>query len=229
MTIFAFLGLNESGQVIGTSNRYDGAFARGESAWLYNGGTTTEIGLMDSYHSTNSGYRLSNVSMLNEAGQVVGYSERFSASGFNAGETAWLYDANTNQTHSFLLSVQPIGNYAYSQVRYLGDDGLVLGTYSLFDSESEYLGERAFMFMTATGVHDLGGIVDSSFVDWNSLSSAIRANGLGMIVGNGALSNGNNMAYLLRPSAVPEPNALLLTVLGLMLFVGRRHRSLQNN
>jgi environmental stress-induced protein Ves len=220
--------LNDAGQAIGYTHRYNGNQFLGESAWIHNGDMTTEIGLADGDHSASDGYRVSSATNLNATGLVAGYSDRFNAADENAGRTAWLYDANTNQTHSFLLSVQASTGYAASFVGYLGDDGLVLGQYSLFDSQSALLGERAFMFTVAAGVTDLGSVVDGSFVDWESLGSTVRANSAGMIIGYGTLRDGNNMPYLLRPTAVPEPSGgVFLALCGLLMATSRRHRSPQ--
>ena len=222
--------LNEAGQAIGYTHRYNGNQFLGESAWIHNGDTVTAIGLTDGDHSASNGYRVSSATSLNATGLVAGYSDRFSASDENAGRTAWLYDVNTNQTHSFLLSVQTSTGYASSFVGYLGDDGLVLGQYSLYDNQSTLLGERAFMFTISAGVIDLGSVVDGSLVDWETLGSTVRANSAGMIIGYGTLRDGNNMPYLLRPTAVPEPSSgVFLALFGLIMATGRRQRSPQSH
>ena len=46
--------LNMAGQVAGNAWRYDGAMWTGESAWLYNGTSTPEIGLTDSVHTRST-------------------------------------------------------------------------------------------------------------------------------------------------------------------------------
>lgn len=107
---------------------------------------------------------------------------------------------------------------------HLGEDGLVLGSYELYDSNSLFVGSRAFMFTMATGVQDLGFSVDSSFANWSHLSSAIRANSIGNIIGQGVMQDGNTMAFMLTPSAVPEPSGLLLVGLGIGMLSCRRWR-----
>jgi hypothetical protein len=67
--------LNEAGKVIGSSYRYNGGSVQlGQSAWLYDGATNTNIGLIGPEHTRNDGGKYSQGSTLNEAGHVVGYS-----------------------------------------------------------------------------------------------------------------------------------------------------------
>ena len=105
-----------------------------------------------------------------------------------------------DQTIPLRLSTRSNG-YAYSNATYLGEDGLVLGTYTLFDALDNDLGRRAFYFTIADGLHDLGSLVEGGLAanGWDSLANAIRTNGLGQILGLGQLTtqSGGWMPYLL--------------------------------
>ncbi len=201
------LQLNEAGQVVGYSWRYNGGNAQFEnsenaqSAWLYNGATTIDIGLNGAEHTRNDGYKYSSFAYrMNEAGQVLGYSRRYNGGGTNLGQDAWLYDPLLDQTFALNLSTRSDG-YAYSSANYLGEDGLVLGSYTLFDALDNNLGDRAFYFTIAGGLHDLGSLVEGGLAanGWDSLANAIRTNGLGQILGLGQLTtqSGGWMPYLL--------------------------------
>ena len=82
--------LNEAGQAVGLSDRYNGGSTNlGASAWLYNGATTIDIGLTGAEHTRNDGYKYSQYGLaelrnLNDAGQVIGYSARY-----NGGPPPW--------------------------------------------------------------------------------------------------------------------------------------------
>lgn len=210
--------LNEAGQVVGYSWR-----TRGQSAWLYDGATTIDIGLTGPEYTRDDDEKYSKAQDLNEAGQVIGYSNRFNGGDTQLGQHAWFYDPLLNQTFAMNLSTRSDG-YAYSSSNYLGADGLVLGTYTLFDALDNDLGFRAFSFTTADGLHDLGALVDGGLAanGWDSLANAIRANGLGQILGSGKLTSqsGGQMAYLLTP-IIPEPPAFLLVVLNLLFAAAR--------
>jgi hypothetical protein len=158
---------------------------------------------------------------LNEAGQVVGHSSRFNGTD-SLGRDAWFYDPVLHQTFALQLSRRSDG-LAYSIPRYLGDDGLVLGTYTRFDTPGSGQ-ERAFYFTVADGPHDLGALVDGGLAanGWDVLADAIRTNGLGQILGHGKLASQSSgqMAYLLTP--IPEPSALVLLTVTLVALVAKR-------
>jgi hypothetical protein len=217
--------LNEAGMVAGHANRYIGTANRGQDAWLYDGTTTVRVGMIGSGYTQTNGTRYSHVEFLNEAGQVAGFSERYSGTTL-LGYDAWLYDAVLGQQFNLTMSVQQSTGIASSHVLYLGDDGLVLGDYVLFDQNThEDLGSRAFLFTVDDGLLDLGALVlNMPTEDWGILASAIRANGIGSIVGFGNF-DGSSAAYLLTPSAaVPAPATVWLLGSGLGLLGWRRAR-----
>jgi hypothetical protein len=191
----------------------------GRSVWLYDGAATIEICLTGSEHTRSDGYKYSETHLLNKAGQVSGISYRA-----NGGRDAWLYDPLLDQTFALNLSTRSDG-YAYSEAAYLGQDGLVLGTYTLFDALDSDLRNRFFYFTISDGLHDLGSLVDGGLAanGWESLASAIRANGKGQILGHGKLTSqsGGQMAYLLSP-VIPEPNTAFLAALATLLATAGR-------
>jgi hypothetical protein len=190
--------LNQAGQVIGSSYRYYGVGEWGESAWLYDGKTTLNIGLTGAMHTRNNGIKYSYAEQLNEAGQVIGRSNRYNGSS-KLGQDAWVYDPILG-TVSLQFSVRDDG-YAFSQATFLGDDGVVLGYYNLYDG-ANLVGERALYWSRSDGLHDLGLLVDGglSAQGWAALYRTIQNNGDGKIIGYGAaagLPAGSQSAYLL--------------------------------
>lgn len=218
-------GINDLGQLRGVSYRYKGSADAGRSAWFYNGTTTIDIGVNDSSHTRNDGYQYSQTQDISELGQVSGYSYRYNGGNIELGQDAWLYDPILAQTTQIQLSSRTDG-YAYSSIEYLGDDGLALGQYRLFDALNNDLGLRAFYFKNGDGLHDLGLLVAGGLTanGWTSLADAVRADGIGRIIGHGKLASQSDgqMAYLL--TAVPEPCALYLAVLGLLSLLPRGSR-----
>ncbi len=218
--------LNEAGQVIGTSSRYNGGNASlGASAWYFDGTVTTEIGLTGSEYFRSDGYENSSVYLLNEAGQAGGSSDRFNGGSNQLGQDAWVYDPILEQTFSLKFSTRSDG-YAFSDVEYLGDDGLVIGRYTLYDALDNDLGDRTFWFKFGEGLHDLGSLIEEAVpaINWDWSANAIRGNGRGQILGHGKLTGQTDglMAFLLTP-VVPEPSSLVLVGL-VPSLVGWRRR-----
>jgi hypothetical protein len=213
-------GLNNAGQVIGESRNLDGSNYLGRSAWLYDGTTTRQIGLTDAVHTSSDGYQDNTVDYLNDAGQVVGSSERYLADDTEGGQDAWFYDSALDQTFVLQLSARSDG-YAYSNINYLGEDGAVLGNYTLFDALDNEVGRRAFYFTVADGLHDLGSLVEGGLPanGWDWLGFAFRANGQGQILGDGELNSpeGSYSAFLLTP-IVPEPSSLAIVLHGILFL-----------
>jgi hypothetical protein len=226
--------MNDAGQVIGYSYRFiSGSSNSGQDAWLYDGSTTIDIGFTRSEHTRIDGYKYSSARQLNEAGQVIGYSYRYDGGSTDLGQDAWFYDPLLDETFALTLSTRSDG-YAFSSADYLGEDGLVVGTYTLFDAFDNNLGYRAFYFTVADGLHDLGSLVDGGLAanGWDDLVvnqfGTLRANDLGQIIGYGKLTSQTNgvMAYLLTP-VIPEPSALILAMFGTMGLLAQSWRGLQ--
>jgi hypothetical protein len=97
--------LNQVGQVVGYSERYNGSAANvGQSVWYYNGASTSKIGFVDAEHTRNDGYKSSSIAqsnvvpatpLFNDEGFVAGYSDRYSPTGSDFGQSAWLFDGST--------------------------------------------------------------------------------------------------------------------------------------
>ena len=69
---------------------------------------------------------------LNDAGQVTGIALRYDGA-TEVGQTAWFYDDDLDQTFGMDFSVRASDGFAFSDTTYLGEDGLMLGYYTLFD------------------------------------------------------------------------------------------------
>ena len=212
--------LNNAGQVAGLANRYNGATATGQSTWVYNGSNTQEVGPTDAAHTRNDGYQYSYAQFLNNAGQVAGNAYRYNGA-TSTGQTAWLFDPLTGHTYSVDASISASTGHAYSETDFLGDNGLMLGIYTLYDATGASLGNQAFSFTVADGFNDLGSLVNGGLnaSGWNYLASVIDANGVGQIIGNGVLDNmSGQAAYLLTP--VPEAQTYAMFLVGLSLISG---------
>ena len=219
---FGLGGLNNAGQTVGYTHRYDGMADLGQSTWFYDGINTFEIGLSGGAHTRSDGYQSNSTRELNEAGQVTGSAKRYDGL-TQKGETVWFYDAQLDQIFSNDFSITSEG-YAYSIGQYLGEDGLMLGYYELFDTDDTLLGNRAFSFTVDDGFLDLDIMVDGLDISgWAFLAQAYESNGIGQILGEGELDGIPGQAvYLLTPqvSAVPIPPSVWLFGSGLIGLIG---------
>lgn len=208
--------INEAGQVVGSSKLFTPG-AESQSVWIYSQGATRQIGLTGDSFVSVSGRSYSEVLSLNEAGQVIGYSRR------DTGQVAWFFDDVSDQTFALEFSVSASHGSSYSNASYLGEDGLVLGSFDAYE-DAVLLGRRAFAWTMEGGMQDLGLLVAGGLdADWASLANAYRGNASGQIIGTGRLvSNGDQGVFLLTPVPEPEGWAMLLAGLGLMAHVSAR-------
>ena len=171
---------NEAGHVSGPSYRYS---AQGDDlgldAWFFNGTSTQLIGLTGSgyeYAASGGIARTSSITRLNEQGQAIGQTNRYSASGENLGVSGWFYDSDTGITTPLEFSVN-VQNYSVTTPSILTEQGVVLGLYERQDPDD--FGPRAFWWSTEAGFHDLGELVNVGLTaaGWESLEFPIQASG----------------------------------------------------
>jgi len=199
--------LSEAGKAVGNARRFNGnATDLGQSAWFFNGTVTTDIGLTNLMHTRDDGYQSNSAFFLNATGQVAGVAQRYNGSNTNLGQSAWVYDPALNQTFAAPEFSLRADGYAFSQITYLGDYGLALGYYKLYDG-SNFLGDRACRFTIADGWQDLGLMVYGGLTTngWQYLENASNANADGTIIGTGLTSSqsGGASGYLLYMDNMP--------------------------
>lgn len=201
-----------SGFVIGESKRFDGNTDMGQSAWLFNGEETINVGLTDPTHTRDDGYRYSDVRHVNEAGQVAGISHHYTDS-HPIGGTAWVYDSLLG-TQTFVLSTRSDG-VSNSSISYLSEEGWVLGTYYVYDGMTT-VGERAFYWSREHGTWDLADLIENAQEDWEF--SGFQTNELGQILV--AVDDFGETWVLLTP--IPEPAGLAILTLASLPLLRRR-------
>jgi len=142
--------LNQSGDVAGYAERYDVSGSNtGRSVWLYNGGSTVRVGLIDAEHTRSTdGYRYADVQQLNSAGDTIGYATRYGSGGGTVGRSAWLY-SGTSTTRLGLISAEhtrSTDGYKYSNAQSLGESGNVIGYSERYAAAGGSLGRSAWFF-----------------------------------------------------------------------------------
>jgi hypothetical protein len=232
--------LNNTGQTSGYSSRFTSSGADlGQDSWFFNGTTTQQIGLTGTGYSYNNGsgvYQFSEPIQMNDAGQVVGESNRYSSGGTAQGQDGWLFDSAQDTTYSLHFSEDSANDESITDPLILTANGDVLGYYELYDGSVDE-GERAFEWSESSGFVDLGSAVNGGLTaaGWQALEDALLAAGVNAdgsptyIVGPGQLvgGSGDGAAYLL--TAVPEPTSAALLLGGFAICATRRRQRARRN
>jgi hypothetical protein len=203
-------GLNEAGQVVGMSTRFDGtATAKGFSAWFYNAGTTTDISLTDAEHSRDDGSYSSRIEpftsfkQFNQAGQVLGTSDRFNGGTTNLGRTAWLYNGNdaSRVTLGFDDAMHTSSTGAqFSTGQILNENGHVAGASTRYNGGAAYAGTTAWLYSSGTTTSI--GLADAEHIrnDGRQDSTPQRLNEAGQVAGRATRYNGTDGSVYLGES-----------------------------
>ncbi len=192
--------INSAGNVVGYSQRFSSSGASlGYDTWYYNGSTTQQIGLTGtnySYPASGGTYQNSSPALINNAGDVLGYSQRFSSSGAPLGQDAWYYNGSTTEQivvngagDSYITSG---GTYETSYISQMNAAGDVIGNSDRYNSTGNSLGQDAWFFDSATDSTDLLQFsVDSANGDSDTYPEVLTDSGA--VLGYYDLYNGSTL------------------------------------
>ncbi|MEM9111358.1 MAG: hypothetical protein AAGC72_15190 [Planctomycetota bacterium] len=155
---------------VGYSQRYsETGSAIGRQAWVFDGQTTKAVGLTGGFFE----YERDGATVLdalprttNRNGQLLGVSNRRSSNGQYLGESYWVYDFLTGQTHALVAPGRSDGYSRFGNVR-LTDSGTVIGDYWAYEDD-QHTGSRPFWWHPQAGFYDLA----------ETAAAALDANGL---------------------------------------------------
>lgn len=157
--------VNASNVVVGTSERYDGQLqTQGSTAWRYQAGVYTTLGLTDAEHTANNGVSANSPNSISSSGIIVGYASRFN--GGNPldpqGTSTWIYQPSNNITTRIgLISseyISPTGQQT-SYGSHFNDD-IVLGTSFRYAGTSSYT-YAPWLYRTSTNTTTRLGLIDA--------------------------------------------------------------------
>lgn len=147
--------LNATGQVVGTSMRCSSTAFLGHDAWVWNGSTTIQVGLIDAAHTSSAGYRDSGPALQNDAGQVVGVSDRFSGA-TQIGEDAWVWNGAATQQIGLADAAHTAGSgQRHVAIRFQNDAGHVAGYSSRYTGLNSDNGVDAWAW-DGVATHQIG-------------------------------------------------------------------------
>ena len=208
--------LTETGKVLGISERFGNtASSKGQSAWVYDGTDTNEVGLGvlsdDDEHRTNEDdhRRFSLGTHINPLGDAAGTSHRYNqTTNLQNGQSAWVYKSATTETIRAGLGFTPEtaaeftnseSNEQFSTVVALSDVSAQAVGHSRRYVDSDIKGQGAWFFDPATEESTRIGLVDpASFTRVSQVaaqndiqtSTVEFLNDLGQAVGTSARYNG---------------------------------------
>ncbi|GEA12916.1 hypothetical protein [Alteromonas sp. KUL49] len=166
---------NEAGDVIGYSQRRNSSTNgyEGQSAWQAVDGVTTRLGYTDAAHTGSNNYQYSNATAQNEAGAVIGYSERRNSSNNNyEGRTVWVAENGAMTQLGFTDSAHTgTNNYQVSYARDINEAGDVIGESDRRNSTTNnYEGRSAWQYSNGTTTRI--GLTDSAHTGTNNYQNS---------------------------------------------------------
>ena len=180
--------LNETGLVVGGSERFASGSYTGQSAWLYDStsGATSRVGFFDAAHTGSDGAQFSSANLLNESGLVAGQSDRYTGGSYT-GQTAWLYDsASATTVRVGFVDAEHTGSggVQLSSANLLNESGLVAGQSDRYTGES-YMGQSAWLYDNTSATTTRVGLVDAEHTgsDGVRFSYANLLSQSGLVVG----------------------------------------------
>jgi hypothetical protein len=146
--------INSAGQVNGVSNRYTSTgTSEGRDSWFFNGTSIRQIGLTGtgySYSSSAGTYQYSVPRWMNEAGQIFGYSNRYTSSGTSEGQDTWFFNGTNAQqiglTGAGYSYSSSVGTYQSSTPWMMNSNGQVAGTSNRYTSSGTPEGQDCWFF-----------------------------------------------------------------------------------
>ena len=156
--------LNASGQVAGYTARYDADGSNlGQDAWVFNGVSTTPIGLTGSGYEVafaNGTRRSSAPQYLNAAGQAAGYTYLYAGNGRQIGQDGWVSTGTSTRRAGLVGSGYEYVDYENTLggrtvrngfVRGLNAAGQAIGLNYRYDAAGNSLGQAGWFFDDDTG------------------------------------------------------------------------------
>lgn len=161
-----------SGFVAGVSDMVRGEFSTfGFHTWVADprDRQTYQVGLIGGVFTLPSGAEISELSLLNDAGQAAGRSERFDATPTGTQSfSAWAYNPTTHATVDIGLNTPAHVSITTfrrnSSVRYMTASGLVYGASTRYGIDGVLSGGDAWIYRPASGATTPIGLIDEQHI-----------------------------------------------------------------
>ena len=186
---------NASGLVAGYSARIVGAGTdNGVDAWVWDGTTTTQVGLTGPGYVGNAGYQSSSPRYLSDTGQLAGTSRRYTDSGTLNGVHAWVRNGSTTILIGLTGGIYTgSAGYEVSDMRARNSAGHIAGISQRAMGVSGANGQDSWVWngVVTTPIGLTGGVYIGSAGYQNS--SPVYLNASGQVAGHSQRISGERM------------------------------------
>lgn len=186
--------------IVGSSERFCGDRACGDRAWFFDAteNAIRELGLEgDAYYDEEGAYD-SRIADMHENGLTIGYNRAFNGDNPSF-DDAWAFDPRTQETHQLQFSVRSDG-LSNTTLFGITSRGVVLGEYSDFDDNDQWVRNVPFQWSVESGMQELDALISQSF-DEMGIEQIVRFNSsdeIGQRFGFGELVNMDTIPLLMR-------------------------------
>jgi len=175
--------IDATNRIMGTTNRYAADRTDlGKDSWWFNGSTTQLIGMTGAgyqYTTTGGIYRNTSAYLANPAGQIAGYSNRFSSAGDDVGDDAWVFDGTTSKVISLTGAnyqfTTAAGTYRIAISGRINASGQVTGGSSRFSTAGDDLGSDSWLYngTNTKAINLTGGVYEHTVTGGKYRSSDV--------------------------------------------------------
>lgn len=193
--------MNDLGHVAGLSKRGGATGDKGQDAWIWNGSTTNQVGLVGGAYLRSDGWQYTETTLLNAAGDAAGWSARY---GDGGGRHAWLWNGeSTRQVGLTGADYTMSSGFQYSEVTLLNESGQAAGFSLRYDADSQSNGRVAWYYDSVSDMN-YEMLLSSRSSDNYAFSRATLLTNGGFLLGNYAffadgLDEGELRAFIFRP------------------------------
>ncbi len=150
--------INNQGDAIGSTSRWGNGVNIGNDTWRYHAGATELLsgltGGVYEFTTANGVWHSPTAVAINDAGDIVGYSGRYTSTGGGLGIDSWIWHEGVttpiSRTGAGFEGTIATGVRRSTWATHMNIAGQVVGTSSHYDATGGYLGLSAFRWMNGT-------------------------------------------------------------------------------